>query len=198
MKDKSQKLVDYFKKEGALRFSRIFKAGFHPDTLSLLQRRGIVEKVGRGLYKLRMEVLSSPDLVMATQMVTKGVICLISALSFHGVTDEIPRFVSLAIPEGTRANKVDYPPVKCYRFSREAWKSGVENHKVDGYTVRIYSLAKSIADCFKFRNSIGVDVARNALKSALKEQRVSPREILYYARVCRVHNIIKPILETLQ
>lgn len=197
MEDKSQKLVEYFKKEGALRFSRILKAGFHPDTLYLLQKRGIVEKVGRGLYKLRKEVLSNPDLVLATQMVPKGVVCLISALSFHGVTDEIPGFVSLAIPEGTRANKIAYPPVRFYRFSGAAWKAGVETNKLDAYSVRIYSLAKTIADCFKFRNKIGIDVARDALKTALKAQRVSPREILHFARICRVQNIVQPILEAL-
>ena len=197
MKGKSQKLLNYFKNEGTIRFSEILKAGFHPDTLTALQKRGVVEKIGHGLYKLKNEVLSNPDLVVATQSAPNGVVCLVSALAFHEVTDEIPSFVDLAIPRGTRANKIDYPPVRFYRFTPQAWKAGIEKHNIDGYTVRIYSLAKTIADCFKFRNKIGIDTARNALKAALRERRVPPKEIMNYAKICRVQNVIKPILETL-
>jgi len=87
--------------------------------------------------------------------------------------------------------------VRVYRFDHQAWREGVEEHRIDGHTVRVYSPAKTIADCFKFRNKIGVNVARDAIKTAIAEKRVRPQEIMKYAKICRVSNIIKPILETL-
>lgn len=199
MVSKGKKLVDFFKKQkGVTRFSAVLKAGFHPDTLLSLEKEGVVEKIGRGLYKLQEgQALSNPDLVVAALKVPKGVVCLVSALSFHEATDEIPHYVDLAIPRGARANKIDFPPVKYYRFTPEAWKAGIEEHKIDGHIVRIYSLAKTIADCFKFRNKIGAQIARGALKRAVTEKKVPPKEIMQYAKLCRVVNIIKPILETM-
>jgi len=196
---KGKELVDFFKKQkGVSRFSAVLKAGFHSDTLLSLEKEGVVEKIGRGLYKLQEgRTLSNPDLVVAALKVPKGVVCLVSALSFHEATDEIPRYVDLAIPRGARANKIDSPPVKYYRFTPEAWEAGIEEHKIDGHIVRIYSLAKAIADCFKFRNKIGAQIARDALKEAVTEKKVPPKEIMQYAKLCRVVNIIKPILETI-
>lgn len=199
MVSKGKKLVDFFKKQkGVTRFSAVLKAGFHPDTLLSLEKEGAVEKIGRGLYKLQEgQALSNPDLVVAALKVPKGVVCLVSALSFHEATDEIPHYVDLAIPRGARANKIDFPPVKYYRFTPKVWKAGIKEHKIDDHIVRIYSLAKTIADCFKFRNKIGAQIARGALKRAVTEKKVPPKEIMQYAKLCRVANIIKPILETL-
>ena len=199
MVSKAKKLVDFFKKQrGIARFSAVLKAGFHPDTLLSIEKEGVVEKIGRGLYKLQeSKALSNPDLVVAALKVPKGVVCLVSALSFHEATDEVPPYVDLAIPRGARANKIDFPPINYYRFTFEAWKSGIEEHKIDGHIVQIYSLAKTIADCFKFRNKIGVQIAREALKVAVTEKRIPPKEIMRYAKICRVANIIKPILETI-
>jgi len=149
---KAKKLIQLFKKKGGtLRFAAILKAGFHSDTLLSLGKQGMVEKIGSGLYKLKEgQQLSNPDLVIATLKAPKGVVCLVSALAFHEATDEVPHYVDLAIPRGSRANKIDYPPVHYYRFTPEAWKAGIEEHKIDGHGVRVYSLAKTIADCFKF------------------------------------------------
>lgn len=199
MGPKSEKLITFLTKHGGVvTYSDVIQAGFHKETLLALLNKGEIEKAGRALYRLREgPALSNPDLVTASLKAPKGVVCLLSALAFHEATDEIPHFIDLAIPRGAHANKIDYPPVRYHRFSQPAWKAGIEERKIDGQDVRVYSLAKTVADCFKFRNKIGVDTAREALKTALKEKRVSPREIMRFAKICRVHNVIKPILEAL-
>ena len=103
----------------------------------------------------------------------------------------------MAIPPIAHANRIKYPPVKFYRFAPKTWKSGIEERVISGYKIRIYSLAKTIADCFKFRNKIGIDVAREALKIAVTEKNIKPKEIMQYAKICRVDRIIKPILEAM-
>lgn len=199
MGPKAEKLIAFLRKRGGVAtYSDIIQARFHKETLLALLNKGEIEKAGRGLYRLReAPALSNPDLVTAALKVPKGVVCLLSALAFHEATDEVPRYVDLAIPRGTHANKLDYPPIRFYRFDQRAWKAGIEQHKIDGYSVRVYGLAKTVADCFKFRNKIGLDVARNALKQAVTEKRVRPREIMQYAKICRMGKIIKPLLETL-
>ena len=199
MNPKTQQLIGFFQKHGGiLRFSAILKAGFHSDSLIALEEEKRVEKIGRGLYRLAgHEPSSHPDFVTACLQAPKGVVCLLSALAFHEATNEIPKAVNLAISRGIHANKIDYPPVKFYRFTPDSWKAGIEEHKIEGHQIRVYNLAKTVADCFKFRNRIGMDVAREALKVAITEKRISPKEIMRYAKICRVDKIIKPILEIL-
>lgn len=199
MQDKIQKIINYFKTHGGVvRFSSIQKAGFHSDILYTLEKEGKVEKVARGIYKLAQYDLGShPDLVMASMQAPKGVVCLLSALAFHGATNEIPRQVDIAISPKSHANRIQYPPVKFYRFAPIAWQAGIKDHEIGGHRVRIYNLAKTIADCFKFRNRIGVNVAREALKVAVTEKHIKPRDIMEFAKICRVDKIIKPILETM-
>jgi predicted transcriptional regulator of viral defense system len=192
-------LVEFFKRHGGIvQYPVIKKAGFHNDILQSLIASGRVQKISRAVYRLaEVDDLINPDLVIAAIKAPKGVVCLISALAFYEVTDEIPRHVDLAIPRGAHANKIIHPPVKYYRFTRDVWKAGIEIRKIAGQDVRVYNLAKTIADCFKFRNKIGMDVARSALKNSLAEKKVSPREIMAYAKICRVINVIQPILESL-
>jgi len=199
MQTKSQNLIDYLQKNrGTARFSRILQAGFHPDSIVFLEKSGQVEKIGRGLYRLIAYISGPhPDLVTASLQTPRGVICLISALAYHEATNEIPAWVDIAIPRGTHANIIEYPPVKYYRFAPSSWKAGIEEHEIDGQGIRVYSLAKTIADCFKFRNRIGANVARDALKAAVNEKNVRPGEIMRYAKICRVDSIIKPILEAM-
>lgn len=199
MESKAQKLIKFFKNKGGItRFSDILKAGFHPDSLISIEKEGKVEKLARGLYCLTDFVPSShPDLVSASLQATRGVICLISALSFHEVTNEIPKYIDIAIVRGTHANRIKYPPVKFYQFSINTWKTGVEEHDIEGHKIKVYNLAKTIADCFKFRNKIGIDVAREAMKIAVQEKGEKPTEIIKFAKLCRVTTIIKPILETI-
>jgi len=199
MSIKTEQLVKFFQKqEGILRFSTILKKGYHSDTLTSLEQEGIVEKIGHGLYKLsEYTIASHPDLVGACLQAPKGVVCLISALAFFEVTNEIPKAVDLAIPRGSRASKIKYPPVSFYQFTQKSWESGIEEHNIEGHTIKIYNLAKTIADCFKFRNKIGIDIARDALKTAITEKMVTPKTIMHYAKICRISNIIKPILESI-
>lgn len=199
MKPKADKIIAYLQDHGGIaRFSSIRKAGFHPDALKGLKKENRVEKISRGLYRLTEGTLGShPDYVIASFQAPKGVICLLSALYFYKATSEIPRFVDIAIPSGARANKIKYPPVKFYRFSPKAWEAGIEEYETAGHKIRIYSLAKTVADCFKFRNRIGADAARDAIKVAVMEKGIKPKEIMYFAKICRVDRIIKPILETM-
>ena len=196
---KKTKLMDFFKeRHGMATYSEVKKAGFHKATLKALIRSGKVETADKGLYRISGgDNLSNPDLVTVSIKAPHSVVCLISALSFHRVTDEIPRRVHLAIPTGSRSAKIIRPPVQFYRFSKKAYEAGIEEHLIDGRTVRIYNLAKTIADCFKFRGKIGADVARNALKEALEKRRIRPAEVMRYAKICRVHNCIRPALEAL-
>ncbi|MBU1044233.1 MAG: transcriptional regulator [Candidatus Omnitrophica bacterium] len=199
MESKTNKIIEYFKSHGGVaRFSSIRKAGFHPDMIKKIENEKKVEKIGKGLYRLVGDNLGShPDYVIASLQASKGVICLLSALYFYSATNEIPRFVDMAILAGSRANKIKYPPVKFYRFSPDTWKTGIEQYKIEGHTIKIYSLAKTVCDCFKFRNRIGINVAREALKIAVGEKHIKPSVIMEYAKICRVDRIIKPILETM-
>ncbi len=199
MQTRGQELINFFHNhDGVVHFSVILKAGFHPDSLIALEKEGKVEKIARGLYRLTNYTPGShPDLVTVSLQAPRGVICLLSSLSFYEATSEIPKYVDIAIPRGTHANRIKYPPVRFYRFAPKAWKSGIEEHEIEGHKVRVYNLAKTIADCFKFRNKIGMDVARDALKVAVTEKGIKTKEIMQYAKICRVDNIIKPILEAM-
>jgi len=199
-KSSKEKLVRYIKdQDGIGRYASILNAGFHPETIRCLEKEGKVVKAARGLYRLADRSFGAyPDLVLVSLQAPRGVICLLSALYFHEATTEIPRSVSIAIPAGSRANKVAYPPVTFYRFAPAAYNAGIEERRIDGHTIRVYSLAKAVADCFKFRNKIGIDVARSALKIAVAEKGIRPQEIIQYAKVCRVDGIIKPLLEIMQ
>ena len=199
MEQKTERMLDYFKKHGGIaRFSSIIKSGFHPDTLSTLEKEGKMEKIARGLYRMADYTFGSyPDLVITSLQAPRGIVCLVSALAFHEATNEIPSHVDIAIPVGTRANRIKYPPVRFYRFSIKTWNAGIEIHQAEGHKIRVYNLAKTIADCFKFRNRIGVNVARDALKIAIAEKGITPQDIMKYAKICRVDSIIKPILEAM-
>lgn len=199
MQRRTQELINFFQCHGGVaRFSAILKAGFHPDSLAALDKEGKVEKIAWGLYRLTNYTPGShPDLITASLQSPKGIICLLSALSFHEATNEIPKYVGIAIPRGTHANRIKYPPVRFYRFDPKSWGAGIEEHKIEGCKVKIYNLAKTIADCFKFRNKIGIDVARDSLKVAVKEKGIKPKEIMQYAKICRVDSIMKPILEAM-
>lgn len=199
MYKRAEELINFLKTNGGLaRFSTILKAGFYPELLSILQREEKIKKVSRGLYMLTNNVTESyPDFVFASLQSPRGIICLLSALFFYEATNEIPKYVNLAIPRGTHANKIKYPPVRFCQFAFPAWEAGITEHEIDGHKIRIYSLAKTIADCFKFRNKIGVSVAIDSLKIAVLQKHVPPREIMHYAKVCRVDKVIKPFMESI-
>jgi predicted transcriptional regulator of viral defense system len=185
MSTKEKKFIEFLKKRGGMvNYKEIIKAGFNKAFLKDNLDSGRIQKVDRALYRLSNGfTLSNPDLVAVSIKVSKGVVCLLSALAFHEATSEIPRYVYIAIPRGAYANKINYPPVKFYRFTFKAWEAGIEKHEIEGYQIKVYSLAKTIADCFKFRNKIGMDVTREALKIAITEKGVQPKEIMQYAEI---------------
>jgi predicted transcriptional regulator of viral defense system len=199
MSTRKKELIQFLKKTGGMAsFSQINEAGFNKALIKACLASNDIEKLDRGLYILSKGMSpANLDFVAVSIKAPKGIICLISALSFHQATDEIPSSIDVAIPRGTHENKINFPPVKYYRFAHDAWDAGIENYKMDGHTVKIYSLAKTIADCFKFRNRIGINVAREALKIAITEKKAKPTEIYKYAKICRVDKIVKPILEAM-
>jgi len=196
-KEKIRNALDLFKDQGGiLRTSEALSADIHPRTLYKLRDEGYITKLDRGLYKLTDDPpLSNPDIAIVAARVPNAKICLLSALDFHEMTKEIPHKVHIAIARTQRDPKIDYPPIEIYRFTDESFTEGVEKHEIDGQTIQVYNPAKTITDCFKFRNKIGIEIAIEALRRGLDEKNVEVKEILKYAKICRVENIIKPYLE---
>ena len=194
-----EKAIAAFKKHGGiLRTAQAMRAGIHPATLYAMRDSGVLERVSRGVYRLAGgPPLGNPDLVTVATRVPGGVICLISALSFHELTTQIPHEVHVALPLGAEEPRVDHPPLRTYRFSKRAFTEGVETHEIDGVKVRIYSPEKTIADCFKFRGKIGLDTAVEAVRYYRERQRIRVDQLMLYASICRVEKIIRPYLEAL-
>ena len=183
---------------GTLRTSEALAAGVHPRTLYAMQSTGELERLSRGLYRLAgLPPLSDPDLATVAKRVPQGVICLISALAHHGLTTQIPHEVHLALPRTARSPVLKYPPLHVFRFAPQAFEAGVETRTIDGVPVRIYSPEKTLADCFKFRNKIGLDVVLEALRAYRARRHARLQEVLQYARLCRVEKVMRPILEAM-
>ncbi len=127
-----------------------------------------------------------------------AVFCLLTALRFHGITTQNPHELWIALPNKSRSPRIDYPPLRTVRYSGDALTKGIEVHAVDGVTVKVYSIAKTVADCFKFRNKIGLDVAMEALREALRGRRATSEDIWRFAKTCRVTNVMRPYLESLE
>ena len=172
--------------------------GIHPRTLYRLRDEGTLESLGRGLYRLaEMPALEHPDLVTVALKVPAGVICLVSALSFHEITTEIPHEVYIALPRGAEQPRIAHPPMRVFRFGGPAHTEGVETHRLDGVAVQIYCAEKTLADVFKFRNKIGMDTALEALRLYAERRRPRVDAILRFARVCRVERVMRPYLEAI-
>jgi predicted transcriptional regulator of viral defense system len=163
-----------------------------------LAKAGKIEHVGRGLYRAKEAPISANEtLLEVAKRVPLGVLCLSSALRFHELTTENPFEVWLAIERGAWSPKLDYPPVRVVHFSEAAFKFGIETHSVEGGTLRVYSPAKTVADCFKFRSKIGMETAIQALRSAYREKKATMDELWRAAKVCRVVNVMRPYMEAL-
>lgn len=181
---------------GTLRTGAALAYGIHPRTLYVMRDAGVIERLDRGLYRLSdMPALAEPDLVTVAHKAPQGVICLISALNFHGVTTQIPHAVDLALKRGAEPPRLEFPPIRVYWFSGEAFTSGVEHHAIDGVDIAIYSVEKTLADCFKYRNKIGMDTVLEALQLYRERKTVRLRELIKFASICRVEKVIRPYLE---
>lgn len=189
-------LITIRKMGGIIRTSDAIRAGIHPRTLYQLRDSGALEILSRGVYRLSsQEDVSHPDLIIMATRVPQAVICLVSALSFHEITTQIPNTISIALSKGSETPRLDYPPLDVHRFSNDTLKEGIEVHQLDGITIKVYSLEKTLADCFKFRNKIGMDVVLEALKLYKSRKPFNLNELLRYAKICRVEKIIRPYLE---
>jgi len=194
-----QKAVKIFQsKGGILRYNEAIKEGIHSRTLYELKDLGIIEQLDRGLYAIvGLPGVSDPDLVTVSKKVPKGVICLISALNFHGLTNQIPHYMHIAIPQQIKAPKIEYPPVRFYWFSKEIWESGIEEHIINKIKVKVYSKEKTIVDCFKHRNKIGIEVSIEALRNYWESGKADLEKIQQIAKISKVEKVIKPYLETI-
>ncbi|MDQ5988416.1 MAG: hypothetical protein CSYNP_04176 [Syntrophus sp. SKADARSKE-3] len=172
------------------------KAHVHSRTISKMLNTGLVTRLGRGLYRFTDKpTLGNPDLATVAMKIPKGVVCLISALSFHEMTTEIPHEIYLALPRGTEPPRLGHPPLRIFWFSASTFDAGIEQHDVDGIPIKIYNPEKTLADCFKYRNKIGMDVVLEALKLYRQRKRVEIDRLIHYARLCRVEKVMRPYLE---
>lgn len=171
--------------------------GIAREFLLRLYRQGLLVRQGRGIYsRPQMAATEHHSLVVVAKRVPKGVICLLSALRFHGLTTQDPHEVWIAIDFKARKPAVEYPSLRVVRFSGEALTEGVEESELEGVRVRIYSAAKTVADCFKYRHKIGTDIAIEALRDAVRTRKATIDEIHHFAGVCRVANVMRPYLES--
>ncbi|HUL28949.1 MAG TPA: type IV toxin-antitoxin system AbiEi family antitoxin domain-containing protein [Thermodesulfobacteriota bacterium] len=195
----SEKAKRIFRNRGGmLKTSEALGAGIHPRTLYELQRSGILDKLARGLYRLAdLPPLGNPDLVSVSLKIPDGVLCLISALAYHEITTQVPHEVYVALERGTETPRLNHPPLRIFWFSGQSFTAGIEKHKIDGVPVRIYSPEKTIADCFKYRNKIGIDIAIEALKLYRERKRFKRDDLVKFSQVCRVGQIMRPYLEAL-
>ena len=180
---------------GLARTRDLLAAGVHPRVLYRMRDEGRILSLSRGLFQLPEEVPDEPDLSIVAQKIPSGVICLISALSFHGITTEIPAKVSVALRRGSEKPRLAYPPLRFFWMSGRAFEEGIERHPLNGATLSVYSAEKTLADCFKYRNKIGMDVVLEALKLYRERFRFDANRLMQYARVCRVESVMKPYLE---
>jgi predicted transcriptional regulator of viral defense system len=183
---------------GILSASDALRLGIHARTLYALRDSGALEQLSRGLYRLAdLPPLSNPDLVIVARRVPRAVVCLISALAFHELTTQIPHAVDIALPPHTAKPVLEFPPLRVFWFSGLAWSEGVEVRRLDGVPVRVYDAAKSVVDCFKYRNKLGLDIALEALHFYRQRRGFTVDTVLHYARVCRVEHVMRPYLEAI-
>jgi predicted transcriptional regulator of viral defense system len=184
---------------GTLRTRDLMALGVHTDALYMLRDSGRVVELGRGLYRLaEAEEADHPDLALVAVRAPDAAVCLISALSFHDITTQIPSTVHLAVPRGSYHGITLSIPVTVYRFDPKTYDKGLETQRIGGMPVKIYSAARSVVDCFKFRNKLGLDVALEALRLARQRKRVQNRELLHYARLLRVEKPMSPYLQAIE
>jgi predicted transcriptional regulator of viral defense system len=186
-------------KGGTLRTRDLIGRGVHTDALYALRDSGRIIELGRGLYRLaEMDEAEYPDLAVVAASAPSAAICLISALAYHGITTQIPSSVHLAVPRGSYNRIKLSVPVTVYRFDSRTFDDGLETHRVGGMPLKVYSAARTVVDCFKFRNKIGLDVVLEALRLARQRKRVQNRELLRYARLLRVEKPMSPYLQAIE
>ena len=195
----AQRILSLARQKGLLRASDLDAIEAPRVVLTRLIEGGLLERVSRGLYRLPSHPGSEHEgLATIAAKVPQAVFCLLTALQFHELTTQLPRQVWIAMPRGSHVPRLDYPPIKMVQMTGAVYTAGIEEHLRDGVTLRVYSAAKTVADCFKHRNKIGLDVALEALKDARAERMASADDLWRYAKVCRVANVMRPYLEAVE
>jgi predicted transcriptional regulator of viral defense system len=199
--EKFKKAIQIFKEnKGIMRTAEALDAGIAPKTLYAMRNQGVLIRISRGLYKLaEAPPLGNPDLVTVALKVPEAVFCLITALDFHNLTEQIPRFIYFALPQGSRRPKVDYPPLQIIWPSEKIYQAGIQEVILDNTPVKIYDPEKTITDCFKYRNKFGLDVAIDAIQRYFEQptKKQNLNALMKYAKLNRVEKIITPYIETL-
>lgn len=196
--DKTKRILELAGNSGFVSTGEVRSEGIHHEYLRQLCAEGKLVRVGRGLYSLPdPEVTVHHGLARAGKTIPKGVICLLSALRFHEIGTEAPHEVWIAIDRRAARPRVKRPRIRIVRFSGKALTEGINEHRVEGVPVKIYNPAKTVADCFKYRNKIGLDVGLEALRDVIGERKCSTDELWWYAKICRVTKIIRPYMEAI-
>jgi predicted transcriptional regulator of viral defense system len=194
-----EKVLHLIREAGILRPRDLLPYGIPRTTLSRLEHEGRVRRIARGLYELAdSDPTEHIDLIEVCKRVPRGIVCLISALTFHELTTQMPYEVWVAIDVKAYKPKIERPPVRFVRFSGDALTFGVEEHEIQGAQIRVTSPPKTVADCFKYRNKIGLDVAVEALREFIRNRRGSMEDLWRAAAVCRVQKIMRPYIEAIQ
>jgi predicted transcriptional regulator of viral defense system len=194
----TQRVLTLATQQGLLRASHLQELGIGRVVLTRLTASGKLERVGRGVYRLPgTQGAEHESLATIAVKVPQAVFCLLTALQIHGLTTQLPRQVWIAMPQGSHVPKMDYPPIKMVQFSGEAYAQGIEVVQAEQVALRVYGVAKTVADCFKHRNTVGLDVALEALRQTLNDQRATADDLWRFAKVCRVANVMRPYLEAL-
>ena len=195
----AQRILSLAKQKGLLRASALDAIEAPRVVLTRLTEAGLLERGSRGLYRLPSFAGSEHEgLATIAAKVPQAVFCLLTALQFHELTTQLPRQVWIAMPRGSHLPRLDYPPIKMVQMTGAVYTAGIEEHLRDGVTLRVYSAAKTVADCFKHRNKIGLEVALEALKDARAKRMASADDLWRYAKVCRVANVMRPYLEAIE
>ena len=184
--------------QGLLRVCDLTSRGLHPEYLRRLYQKGLVRREGRGLYiAADAEISVHYGLAQVAKRVSHGVICLLSALSFHEIGTQLPHQVWMAIDRRAAKPKMQFPPLRVMRFSGAALTEGIETYQIEGVPVQIFNPAKTVADCFKYRNKIGLDIALEALKECILDRRTTMDDLWHFAKVCRMTNVMRPYMEAI-
>lgn len=192
----SLRILDLVRQKGILRSGDLGAIGAPRVVLTRMTANGQLEKAGRGLYRLPGSQGSEHEsLITVAAKVPQGVLCLLTALHFHELTTHLPRQVWLAMPRGSHTPRIGYPPLRMVQIAGETFAEGIEIVERDQVKLRVYSVARTIADCFKHRNKIGLDVALEALKDARAKNKVTANDVWRFAKICRVANVMRPYLE---
>jgi predicted transcriptional regulator of viral defense system len=195
---KLQSAISLAKTRGVLTPADLESRGIPRQYLMRLETMGLLEKDSRGLYTcIESDYTHYHNYVQVCKKIPSGVICLSSALRFHDLTTIEPRGMWVALEPGKYHPKLDYPQVRFFTMSGECFTRGVEEHDCEGVTVKVFNAAKTVADCFRFRNRIGIDIAVEALKDYWRSSKGTLEELRYYAEICKVRNIMKPYIQML-